>query len=291
MRKNIFILCTVLFFLIVLYGIIKIIQQIKKPARPRIEINPEKVTNFTISSEKGIYRFKKEFDEWKIEEFKCDKKLIEQFFEKIKNLRLIDIISENKERWQEFEVTETSGIKVEFLNVSFILGKMAYDWSHYYFRFTNKNEIWLSKGLERYFLDKSLNDWRDKTILSINSDEISEIEISSLKNKKKGLEKMLLSKTSDYWLMNKKEKIEQEKINTLLNTLSSFYADDFSDEKQLKNIELVVKIKTIDGKNYEINAGDKKENKYLVKTNITDTLFVVYEYKIENFNLLQKQKQ
>jgi hypothetical protein len=91
--------------------------------------------------------------------------------------------------------------------------------------------------------------------------------------------------------MNKKEKIEQEKINTLLNTLSSFYADDFSDEKQLKNIELVVKVKTIDGKNYEINAGDKKENKYLVKTNITDTLFVVYEYKIENFNLLQKQKQ
>jgi len=91
--------------------------------------------------------------------------------------------------------------------------------------------------------------------------------------------------------MNKKEKIEQESINPLLNTLNSFYADDFSDEKQLKNIELVVKVKTIDGKNYEINAGDKKENKYLVKTNITDTLFVVYEYKIENFNLLQKQKQ
>ncbi|MFN3966617.1 MAG: DUF4340 domain-containing protein [Endomicrobiia bacterium] len=181
MRKNVFILSGILVFFILIFGIIKLVQYFKKPAQPRIEIFPEKITEFTISSEKGTYRFKKEFDMWKINNYRCDKKLVEDFFEKVKNLKLTDIISENKDKWHEFEVDESSGIKVQLPNVTFLIGKIGHTWNQSYFRFADRNEIWLSKGLERYFIDKSLNDWRDPTILSLDRTESSEIEIDKLK--------------------------------------------------------------------------------------------------------------
>ncbi|MFN3966616.1 MAG: hypothetical protein ACK4JE_02825 [Endomicrobiia bacterium] len=105
----------------------------------------------------------------------------------------------------------------------------------------------------------------------------------------------MLVKTSDYWSIkedSEERKIEENKINSILDTLTSFYADGFAEEgKQLKNVELVVKVKTASGTNYEITIGEKENNKYLVKTNTGEDLFFVYEYKINNFTLLQKQKQ
>ncbi len=294
MRKNIIILSGVLVFCALLLGVIKLVQQIKKPIRPIIKIESEKISEFSITSNKGTCKFKKEFNVWRVNDFKADKKLIDQLFDKIKNIQLTDIISESKDRWDEFEVTESSGVKLELPGVSFFIGKIGYSWDCFYFRFADKDEVWLSKGLSRGFVERPFEEWIDSTILSLNKDEVSEIEISEFKNKKL-FEKTLFVKTSDYWIKQgaKEEKFEEEKISEMLDILCSLYADEIPERKrELENIDFVINVKTKSGTNYEINIEKerKDEFKYLAKSNITDMPFIIYDYKIRKI-IPQKQKQ
>jgi hypothetical protein len=302
-KKSLIRLSIILIICIVIFGLIKLVHILKKPKLESLQIDKTKITKVElIRPKEGNVTFVKEFDKWKLVVSSADKtytysgdtKLVGEVIDKISNIKLSDIISEDKNRFGEFYVDTSSGITIKVYleqqnkpSKSFIIGKPGYDYSHYYFRYLDRNEIWLSSGLERYVIEQNIDFWRDKTILSVDRTKIEQINIVYA-NKKDNVN--ILSKGTTWYLLteDKKERIiEQNKIDGFLNTLCSLRADGFANETEKFNKpDFKIEIKTKDSFD-EILISSVTDNKALVKKSQLETVFFLYQYTVNN---LKKKK-
>lgn len=85
----------------------------------------------------------------------ADSKKVETLLGSLEDLRLDDVISYQAERHGEFDVTVEKGTRIELraaggtLMADGIVGKQAPDFSHLYFRFADRPEVYLASGMFR----------------------------------------------------------------------------------------------------------------------------------------------
>lgn len=299
-KKNLIKLVMVLLVCVCIFALILLFKKLTQHKRISLDIKADKITKIEYKNQKGNYIFTKEFDKWKVSfstfgPYPCDSQRIKELTEKLANIKLDDMVSENKERQPEFFVDASSGIFVNiYLNnenkasKNFILGKSGYDYNHYYFRYPESEKIWLSAGLERYVLEWDIEQWRDKTIVTIQKENIEKIDFKYT-DKKVPSFSLLLKDTTWYLLSNGKEEkeIDKTKLDGFFNTISDLKADGFiADKGEIRKPEMLLTIKTKD-ENYEILLSSVVESKTSLKTSKSDTIFYIYTYKADN---LKKKK-
>ncbi|OGS20835.1 MAG: hypothetical protein A2252_00265 [Elusimicrobia bacterium RIFOXYA2_FULL_39_19] len=299
MRKNIpFLIITLVACLFVL-GIIKLSEKIKPLFKPALNVKIENIVSFEISSAQGWYSFKNETGVWNVAQVtKPDtapvyypaQKAATDLLERLRKASLTDIISENTGRYTEFELNESSAIKVSIVNSKkkkkvFYIGKNGYDFEHFYFRFENKPQVWLIKGITKWAFEGDLTFWRDKTLTAFNKDSLTQIKLTNYTKKPKEI--ILFSKTSDYWLINDNEKEipaqNSANLNQLLANFSSLEADGFAkpDEK-MKSVAYELELKTKDTSKI-ISFSPAVNNTHLARVKDNPTLFKVSGYKLTDF--------
>ena len=116
-------------------------------------------------------------------------------------------------------VTQRSGAPF-----SLIVGKAGPAYSDVYFRLPSSNDVYLGEGLSTWTLRQELKEWRDKTILTVPSDSISEIDYA------------YKSRTATFrregtrWVSaGGKDSVAADVMSGVINTLSNFRAEDFID--------------------------------------------------------------
>jgi hypothetical protein len=108
--------------------------------------------------------------------YKADQANIGQIIHQLKNIEIKNIVSNKPEKHSVFQVDQT-GMQVTFYEkgvekASFVLGKMAANYSESYVRRLNSNDVLLVEGASGYMFNRPVKDWRDKTILTTPKENI-----------------------------------------------------------------------------------------------------------------------
>lgn len=283
--KSARILLLVLGILVIITAIYIFIQRAPETKKPFA--NTE-ITRIEVKSKDTLSVLEKVGETWKLVEpidFPVDTSLFYPFLRKLKDLEIDEVVSKREAKHSDFEV-DTKGVelKIHWDNRSktLIVGKMAGDFMHWYLRFPPASETYLSKGLSRFLIDKRPNDWRDHTIFSFNSQDVTELHLEGKK----------LVRNDTLWMMGKKI-VEDKKVKPILDVLFNLRADGFSTEEFETKFEVKIIFKSsIDSeKSVEektLYIGEKKDNNYLVSIKGTPTIFLLSAWKVDrikNFDL------
>ena len=297
--KNLTVLITIFLGLCLVAGFYHYWSNKREGAQCFIDLDKEDVSKIEIIRKEKLFVFEKKETLWQIMqplEYHADQALMVNLIDSVGSIILETVISTNPQKHRKFQVDQKEGLGVKFYNkegektVNFILGKMGTDYLHYYFRFPDKQKVYLSKGLSRYFVDKEIEKWRDKTILALNKDALEEISLVYLGSDKKGQkrEEIKVVRKEDKWLLGEEE-VDSNVWDSYLNNLIKLDMDDLvtdsltvEDKKEfgLQKPSIQIKIKLKDNQKGEILVGNKNEKKqYYVQRKGVETIFLVKSYK------------
>ena len=239
------------------------------------------------------------------EEYRADSASVQSALEKLNSIKLDDLISQNPEKRDIFEVDTVKGIRVEVWNAQnksigvFFIGKNGPDWNSHYVRTHGSNNVYSVMGSIKYSFFTEENRWRDKTILKYDSGLTQKISITQKGSKEVILEKSVDTAGTATWNITqpKKTKTEKDVVDKLVNNLADFFANDFEKDKSLDDKKmgfekptLYVSIELENGDKKSLIFGNKnKDNKYWVRTDGSEYIFLVYESKLDDYNFSYDQ--
>ena len=228
------------------------------------------------------------------EAYPADPTIVEGVIKKIQDFKKINLASRKKDKHSLFEVKEGMGVEVTLLGpekkelARFLIGKTGPDFLSTYIRKADSDDVYLYDDYLRADFDKQVNNWRDKTILAFNPNEVVTLTISKLKEK----ETIALTKdTQGNWQLEEpiSSLAENPPIEKLLTTLGNLKAADFADEeKELKDsgiddptYQITVRLK--DNRKKTLLVGNKKEKgQYYAKNDEKKYLFLLDQNTVES---------
>jgi hypothetical protein len=228
------------------------------------------------------------------EEWAADSASIAAVLEKLTSMKKDELISENPEKQAIFEVDSTSGVLVDVLDAgsklkgSFRIGKNGPDWSSNYVRMIGSNSVYMVKGSIKYSFFTDLKRWRDKSIVKFDKESASKISL-----KRKDGTVLTVAKTDTAWSITEpfESPAKKDQIDQLLNSLSRLNATDFETSTSgdsalgLLNPELSADIAFSNGSSKKVIFGTKDSaNRYRVKAEGKDVVFLINEYEFSNIN-------
>ncbi len=215
---------------------------------------PSRIDKITISKnaeeKKVIKRTQKG---WNVGEYPADKEEIKRFLNEIKTIKVDHIVSKNKENHALYQVDDRNGDRITLFEggkqiFSFIAGKEAAGPRSLYIRVKDDDRVYQTISDIRWFLNFSVNDWRDKKIVKLTKDSIYKVEIDSPEAK---LE--FFRKDGKKWFFKEKEEAKRLKdtfIDDILEAVVGLKGAGFveakSDIKTFKKAKKTTYIKLFD---------------------------------------------
>lgn len=151
-----------------------------------------------------------------------------------------NVISENPEQQNLFNVDSTSGVLVGFYNGndllnSIIIGKLTSDNAHTYIRRPESDKVYISDRVLTYTFNRERNQWIDKTIFAMNPELIQSVELTHPDKN------VLLSSSEDGWFVSTKpnnDKImpDSTKVMNFLRRLCFLRGNGFANISDVGNI-------------------------------------------------------
>jgi len=150
----------------------------------------------------------KEKDQWMVifnnKKFRADQNLVQSMINGLNNLSPESLASNKKDRWVEYEVTDSLGTHVllyagENPEADLIFGKISYSAQSVksYVRLANENTVYRINGSQASEFNRDRNGFKDKTV--VNSAQSDWEKLSFLYPADSSF---VLAKTSDKWEIN-----------------------------------------------------------------------------------------
>jgi hypothetical protein len=209
----------------------------------------------------------------------ADPVAIAQLLNGFSQFKIGSLISSNPEKQKLFQV-DSSGTRLSFIDrngktTSLIIGKMGPSFSELYFRLPESKEVYLGEGVDTWNINKSVKDWRDKSIYRSMTESIKDITITT------AAKEFLFSRESDGWHIGDRV-IDNNELNPLFNTLSNLRADDFVDTvTEVKSKPIVVSVRGADNISLSFYPILPDSGKYFVRSAKSPQLFVVNKWIVQ----------
>jgi hypothetical protein len=162
--------------------------------------------------------------------YPADPELVKPLISGIKNLQVEDEISDRADRAADYDLSPESGTRVQLLDAKGatlaegIFGKQAPDFTHLYFRYPDKPNVFLARGLVKGDLGRlEVNYWRSRQLIDIPEAKIQHIVMDA-----KGFKTDLVRTSTDAWSVNGKP-ADPGFVNALIGTYAHSHVDDFVD--------------------------------------------------------------
>lgn len=268
-------LVLILVALVIIAGIYFLSQQ-----RNKISNKPFKqkeITKIEIQSD-ALCRFEKIDGKWKLTspvEYALDTLQFSRMLEGIKAIEIGQAVTSRKEKHNEYE-TGNNGTLINVWtgnnSMSFIVGKQAPDFISLYLRFPDKNEVYLSRGLMKWMVNKKADEWRDASIFSFDPATLQKI---TFKDKE-------IVKSDTIWTYKGKP-VDKGRMNSAISAFSNMRADGFSKEEFVPDSAFTVKLVTSSGEKI-LNFGKKIDDKYQMQVDNNPVVFLISMLKLEKLN-------
>jgi len=261
------------------------------------DFKKDNATKIEVKSSTQEVSLEKKEEGWLISNtdgFTADPKLVTTALDTVKNFTRENMASKNPEKQELFEVTRGKGLEVkvsgadENILAHFHIGKIGPDFFSTYLRKEGSEEVLLTDGYVKSTFDKSVENWRDKTIFDFPAETISQLTLKTPED-----EIVLKKDEKGDWQITKPEKCKAKKemVVNIGTTLASLKATGFAEDYNLEKYQLdipQIKITAILGDKEEkqllIAKKQEEKSQYYVKNQAKKTIFLVGKYQIDKMN-------
>ena len=261
------------------------------------DFKKDKATKIEAKSSTQEVSLEKKEEGWLISNtdgFTADPKLVTTALDAVKKFTRENIASKNPEKQELFEVTKKKGLEVKVSDVDenilahFYIGKTGPDFFSTYLRKEGSEEVLLEGGYVKSTFDKSVENWRDKTIFDFPAETISQLTLKTPED-----EIVLKKDENGDWQITKPEKCKarKEMVVNIGTTLASLKAIGFAEDYNLETYQLdipQIKITAILGDKEEkqllIGKKQEEQSQYYVKNQAKKTIFLIGKHQIDKIN-------
>lgn len=256
-------------------------------AQKFIPIDSASMEKVSVESSQKNFILERSGDVWSVTSgtasYNADKKMLADFLHELSTLKIKSIVSTNPEKQSLFNV-DSNGITVEIFGqgkapFSFIVGKSGQSDNDTYVRIKESHNVLLVDAQLTNMLSKHINDWRDKTVLSVPQQNITEVTFQY------GDTTFVLKRINSTWMIGN-DSTQENVINSLLASLADLKADNFLDSTNAATKKVMAKITVASSQ--LLFALDKEKNVYYLLSSASPQWFVVEPWKA---NQLLKRKR
>ncbi len=217
------------------------------------QVSQKEITRLQIAKGKTIIDLNKKDNRWYIapKEYPADADKITNMLNNIEKLTLTALVSESK-NYQLYDLAEETKITVkawqgDSLRRDIDVGKTASSFRHTFVKPAGDDRVFHARGNFRNTFDTTVDDLRDKTILTYTPSDIQQIQITKETQSIK-LNRTQLPEKEDSTTAAKKESasppaqktgwqtadgriVDEASVNQLLNTLSDLSCEAFIEDR------------------------------------------------------------
>jgi hypothetical protein len=258
-----------------------------------------KGTGVTLSRQGGIWMVTEPV------EYPANETLVEDMLTQVDELAVTNLVSTSPANHDLYEVGPDTGVLVRLLGgrdgqrrlAEFYIGKMTSDFGHTYIRRFAEDEVFMASGLLQGYFNKTVSGWRDKTILSLEIENIEQVELSSSENSWLVARRGVYPETADApWVIRTDGEFvpaDSTAVITILHRLINLSASDFPSPAQPLDFNW-------DDPDYRIMLGltgdipvginvwlkEGENSRVWVKKDGDETVFIMYK---STFDVIAKQ--
>ena len=287
MKKQTWILVIIAVVLLVIYLVSQRGTPVKRVADYFVKIDSAAVSKVEIKHEDVELTLEKRGDQWWLTEpveYPANARFGEDLASKLSDLRIENLISQQTEKQEMFEVTDSQGIRVTVYAggapITIIMGKVSEGFRHTYMRLADSQDINLVKGVYRSYFTRNVRDWRDKTITKYDKEDLTGF-VLTYPNKS-----MELTKLDTGWVAkigNEEFAAKQNIVGRLTNLLGSMNCFDFMDTLDTQKYDFSkpdfqLKVTTLaDEFTIKLLPVDEEAQKYVLEKDDALTHFLIYQ--------------
>jgi len=298
-KKTIILAAVLCFLLIVFYLIESPKKDAKKPEHPLFLSGFDRAQAaavFLESKAKGKISLRKKADGWSVEvnkkTYAADAATVDNLLNTAAKIRIESIVSRSPGKYPAFEVDAENGVDVRIEDTTaqkslahFVVGKSGPDLFSTYLRLADAQQVVLASGMLKMAFERELKDWRNKTIFSLNQQEITGYQVAG------DLQYQLQKSANGAWEMIAPEKFapKKELVEDCLKTIAALNAADFA-EGRLQDFqldkparEITVTLKSGPARTLLIGK-EKNAFQRFVKKADADTVYVLESYNLEKLS-------
>jgi len=204
-----------------------------------VEVNADEITTIELypraNNGKQIKLFK-ENDNWKVESdgkiYNADQSTAGQLISSLNNMKSKSVAATSKDRWEQFEVTDSLGTRVKLFNGSnllsdVIIGKFSFSQPRNmtsYVRLVDDKDVYGVEGMLGMTFNRNLNSFRDRTIIKSNRTDWTKLSFNYPADSS-----FVLEKTVDKWMIGETA-ADSTLVVEYFNNIASLTDGNFADE-------------------------------------------------------------
>lgn len=245
------------------------------------EVTGKHISKLEITTAGNSIIFNQKDNTWNIEPkgYRADPTKVKNILNVIEKLKLTALVSESK-NYVRYDLRNDKNIHVkawqgETLLREFDIGKAAPTFKHTFVKLPDDPNVYHARGDFRRNFDRSVDDFRDKTVLSFAQNTIQGIELTlekktiSLSRKeipetfpeKKDDPAAKELKTKTVWEDTKGHEVAPSKISSLLSFLNSLECERYLDDLKKEDLKNPIYTVALNGeKEYSLLVFSKKDN-------------------------------
>jgi len=295
---------SLIIILLVLVGIVIIINLTGKKERTFktkvLEFDPELITGmkvFNPQMDDIITLVKQEEDTWEVSSegktYKADGNAIVHMLEMLSDLKTMHIAATSEDKWEDFHVSDKSGIRIELLQekdivADLMIGKFSYKLKEpqgleqpmqqqqkkatmtSYLRVVDEDEVYAVDGILRMNFTSGIEFFRNKEIIGKDPKQLTKLTFTYPD------QSFTLEQSGGYWFLEG-QPVDSLKTARFLRTIATFRSSDFMDDVNLEGATSVMDlmVEGIDFDPIDINvypASDTNILYYVTSTHNPETV-------------------
>jgi hypothetical protein len=235
-------LAIALAILIFLWGAVEILRQGSFSGTTPFdlpEFTIEEVDSVSIVRSVGDVRLIKVGpDMWTVNGYRAQEGGVEPFIELFGEEPRAELVAQNPTTHPRFEVDDASGrtlrvYRGDDVAYEVVVGKRGRDFQNVYLRRPGEDEVYLVRTRLVTFIDRTVDDWRDKSLAAIEPDSVASVEVT------RGGSSYALRRSADGpWTMDGRQTADSAAVRRLLDQYASLNASGFPRPEQMDSVEL-----------------------------------------------------
>ena len=272
------------------------------------EISGKHISKLEITTKSGSIVFSKKDNTWHIEPkgLRADSTKVKNILNVIEKLKLTALVSESKD-YVRYDLGNNKDIRVKAwqgntLLREFDIGKPAPTFKHTFVKLPDDPNVYHARGNFRGNIDRTVDDFRDKTVLSYAQNTIQEMSLThekktislsrrempeTLPEKKdaSAAKAPKASKTKTVWEDTKGHKAVPSRISSLLSFLNSLECERYLDDLKKEDLKNPIYAVTLKGeKEYSLLVfakQDKNAKNYSAISSENESVFALADTQVD----------
>ena len=210
------------------------------------KIDVSDVTGIILTKKQDQISFVKKGDHWLLTDkaYPADRAAVDSMLDTLKTLKLSALVSEQKDL-KRYELDDENRIQVAVMNgqtvlFEFTMGKTAPTFNHTFVKLAGDTRVYHANGSFRSYFDKTIEEFRDKTVLRVKEKSITRFTIE-----KNGISKTLVSRESETdkdavtisWQSEDEKPVDKEAASNLISAVSFLECENFPDAPARNELE------------------------------------------------------